>query len=121
MIAWASRFQPAQISATATAMRDVGFAALAILAEVGFVAEVERRLDVLDFFRRQIAGQRGRQIGDGDDVMPARLLRRGGRPEQMTKRLLEDRVDVLACRRRRVGVVFRFRGGGRGSTHGRLR
>jgi len=38
-------------------VRDVGFAALAILAEVGLVAEVERRLDVLDLFRRQIAGK----------------------------------------------------------------
>jgi hypothetical protein len=102
-------------------MRDVGLATLAILAEVGFVAEMERRLDVLDLFRRQIAGQGGCQLGDRNDVMPARLLRCGGRPEQMAKRLFEDRVDVLPCRRGRVSVVFHFRGGGRGSTHFRLR
>ncbi len=102
-------------------MGNVGFAALPILAEVGFVAEMERRLDVLDLFRLQIAGQSGGQFGDRNDVMPARLLRRGGRPEQMAKRLFEDRVDILPCGRGRVSVVFHFRGGGRGRTHVRLR
>ena len=34
-------------------MRDVRLAALAILAEVGFVAEMESRLDFLDLFRQR--------------------------------------------------------------------
>lgn len=102
-------------------MGDVGFAALAILTEVGFVAEMERRLHLFDFVRTEILGKRGRQIRNRNDAVLARLLRSGGRPEQMPEGLFEDRVDVLA--RWRPDRVFgdRIRGGGRwGGAHIRL-
>jgi hypothetical protein len=103
-------------------MGDVGFAALAILTEVGFVTEMERRLDLFDFFRTQVAGQCGREFRDRNDVVLAGLLGCRGRPEQMAKRLFEDRIDVLAGNRRSASNMFRVCGGGRwGDAHIRLR
>src|SRR3984957_20776928 len=70
-------------------MGDVRLATLPILPEVGFIAEVERSLDLLDFFRRKIAAERRRQFRNGNDVMATRLFRRGKRPEHMASRLSE--------------------------------
>ncbi len=89
-------------------MHDIRLAALAILPEMRFVAEMEGRLDFLDLFRSDVARERVRQIRDGNDVVAAGLFRRGGRAEQMAKRLLEHRIDVLARRVRLVGIGDRF-------------
>src|SRR5476649_1120195 len=86
-------------------MRDVRLAALPILPEMGFIAEMESQLDLLDFFRRKVRGQLSGQLRNGNDVVAARLFRCGSRPEQMAKRLFENCVDVLARRRRRIGIM----------------
>src|SRR5476651_2622204 len=86
-------------------MRDVWLATLTILPEMGFIAEMESQLDLLDFFRRKVGGQLGRQFRNGNDVVATRLFRGGSRPEQMAKRLFENCVDVLARRRRRISIM----------------
>src|SRR5471032_2583375 len=86
-------------------MRDVWLATLTILPEMGFIAEMESQLDLLDFFRRKVRGQLSGQFRNGNDVVAARLFRCGSRPEQMAKRLFENCVDVLARRRGRVGIM----------------
>lgn len=103
-------------------MGDVGLAALAILTEVGLVAEVERGLDLFDFLGTEVIGKRGGQLRDGNDAVLAGLLGCRGRPEQMTKRLFENRVDILTRVRRCGGFgVPGLRGGGRWcSAHFRL-
>ncbi len=102
-------------------MGNIGFAALAVLAQVGLVAEVERRLDVLQLGFGQIAGQHLGQLRDRDDFGFARLFGGRGWTEQVPERLLEHRIDIAARRRTFTGGLGeRLRRGGGGEIHGRL-